>query len=87
MSQKSDPKSKCCNAEFSVGGEFRQRIPLGFGFPDRSGKFKMEVIEIKGYTGFCMECGKDGRIEYSRKKKTITPRGINAKIKRARSGK
>jgi len=82
MSTKSNPRCPFCKGDFSAGGTYRQRIPLGFGFKDSS-KFQVDVIEVCGYTGFCMDCGKEGKVEYSRQKKTITPRGINSKIKKA----
>ena len=75
-----DPRCPHCKGQFASGGTYRQRFPLGFGFHDGSGKFVIDVIETRGYTGFCMDCGKDGKVEFSRIKKTITPAGINRKI-------
>jgi hypothetical protein len=81
---KLDPKCPKCGGQFSAGGTIRRRIPLGFGF-QKSDKFQVDVIETMSYTGFCMKCGKDGEVEFSRKRKTIYPRSINAKIKAARA--
>jgi hypothetical protein len=79
MSNKSDPKCNKCGGDFSAGGTIRQRIPLGFGFQD-SPRFQVDVIETMSYTGFCMDCGDESPVEFSRQKKTIYPRGINRKI-------
>ena len=83
MSAKLNPKCPKCKGDFASGGTVRRRIPLGFGFAGADGRFQVDVIETKSYTGFCMDCGKDGEVEFSRKHKTIYPRGINSKIKKA----
>jgi hypothetical protein len=79
-----DPRSACCGAQFATGGVETRKIPTGFGFADASGRFQVDYIEVKSYTGFCLECGKDGKVEFSRRKVTKFPRSINRKIAAAR---
>ena len=83
-STKKDPRCNKCNGEFSTEGVQKKRIPLGFGFKDSSA-FQIDVIEVKSYIGFCWDCGDETPVEFSRRRKTIKPRGINAKIRAANS--
>lgn len=79
-SPKYDPKCPHCGGDFASGGTERRRVPLGFGF-NGSPDFQIDCIEIKSHIGFCIECGKDGKVEFSRRKVTLKPRSINRKIR------
>ena len=87
MSKKINPRKdpRChCGGQFSAGGVETRKIPTGFGF-NGSPKFQVDYIEVKSYIGFCFKCGKDGKVEFSRRKVTKFPRGINRKIAAARA--
>jgi hypothetical protein len=86
MSAKTDPRCPKCKGQFSSGGVETRKIPLGFGFKDSSA-FQVDFIEVKSYTGFCMDCGKDGNVEFSRRKVTEFPKSINQKLGKAVKGK
>lgn len=73
MSTKSNPRCPHCKGEFSAESIERRRIPIGFGFKN-SDRFQIDCIEIKSYIGFCMSCGKDGKVEFSRRHVTRYPK-------------
>ena len=83
MSAKTDPRCNKCGGQFSSGGIERRRLPLGFGFAPGSDKFQVDFIEIKSYIGFCMSCGDETPVEFSRRRGSRKPAGINRKIARA----
>ena len=83
MSQKSDPRCNKCNGDFATGGVQIRKIPTGFGFAPGSASFQVDYIEVKSYTGFCLDCGDESPVEFSRRHVTKKPRGINRKIRAA----
>ena len=69
-----------CKGEFVVEATTRRRFPTGFGFQN-SPAFQIDVIEVKSYRGFCLECGYTGEVEFSRRRRTLRPRSINNKLR------
>jgi hypothetical protein len=85
MTPKRDPRCKKCHGQFSAGGVQTRRVPTGLGFVDGSAKFQVDFIEIKSYIGFCIDCGDETPVEFSRRNVTKFPKSINRKIAAARS--
>lgn len=79
-------KAKCpkCRGMLAYSGSFRDRLPLGFGFADGSGKFRIDCVERKGYAGECMKCDTKVLAVVSRRLVTKFPRSINRKLTAAR---
>lgn len=74
-----------CNGEIAVGACGYVQLPIGFGFPDNSGKFAVDTIRYTCYSGHCMKCGADGtfvRVDVKAKHKRKYPRSINEKVRR-----
>ena len=86
MSTRKDPRCKKCGGQFSAGGYSTRKIPTGFVFAGSNGRFQVDAIEIKAYIGFCMKCGSEEPVEFSRRRVTMYPASINRKIKAARGG-
>lgn len=74
----------CQSYEFMIDATVTDRLPVGFGFADNSGKFQIDMIQRKGYHGYCMNCQKENIVYYSRKHITRKPKSINNKLKLAR---
>ena len=75
-----------CGGQLSIDGEGYTQLPMGFGFAG-TGKFVVDAVRYPTYTGFCMKCRKSGHfVRIDRKPKAVrtVPRGINAKIAKAR---
>lgn len=51
-------RHKKCGGQVAVEGTVRHRMPLGFGFV--GAKFGVDVVERKGWVGFCLECRANG---------------------------
>lgn len=80
-----NPRCNKCGGQFSSGGVRTIRLPVGFGF-QHAGKFQVDLIEVKEYTGFCIKCGDTSPVEFSRRHLTRYPESINRKIREARKG-
>ena len=78
-------EARCpCGGMIAYGATFTKRLPLGFGFAGT--KFQIDVAEIKGFIGECMDCDQKFEAEKTRRLVTKFPRGINAKLAQARMG-
>jgi len=79
MSAKSNPRCPHCHGQFTAEGIETRQLPLGFGFKDSS-RFQVDCIQIKSYVGWCMSCGKDGKVEFSRRHVVKYPKLGKAKV-------
>ncbi len=69
----------------AVTGEGHGNMRIGFGF--RGSKFVVDLVRQKVYTGFCMNCHKEGQFVVEGKGRIVTktPRSINNKIRQAQA--
>jgi hypothetical protein len=74
---KINPRCPHCGGQFSAEARFYKQLPVGMGFV--TSRFQIDCIQIRGYKGFCMKCGKNGEVIYSTKHITKYPKLGDAK--------